>query len=138
MGVSKSPDYGQHPTDLYPDVLDAIDRAKVGDASGLETMIRFLESDAYSLGSGYLRSDTIHVLTRLDLNDSARRRLGAVLLAGIDGPTRREFKALGRLARRLDEPLLRAAVEGRVRGPSERTSAHAHWILNAMGPKPPA
>jgi hypothetical protein len=114
---------------LYEPVDAAIQRARRGDRSRLETLLRFLETDVYCFRSGYVKADIIRVVTRLDLDASEVERLRVVVLDVVDGYDRREFRAYVRLARRVDSPGLREALRARRSSPDPRVRRHADWVL---------
>ncbi len=118
---------------LYEPVWGALERLRSGDASRIETLIRFLEADVYCFGSGYLKADLIRSMTRSELGEAEVARLRRVVLAVVGSYDRREFRAYCRLARRLDSPSLREDLRALAASDDRRTARHARWVLDALG-----
>jgi hypothetical protein len=108
-----------------------------GDAAAVETLVRFLEADVYCHRSGYQKADAIRFLTRARLSVESERRLRDVVLAVVDDFDRREFRSYIRLARRVDDESLRAALRRRAFSDHRRTSRHARWVLKGLGERLP-
>ena len=117
---------------FYGPIRNALVKARTGDNSSVETLVRFLEADPYCFRSGYSKADAINALTRLDLGEAERLRLRKVLLSAVDKPARREFRRYIRLARFLDDPALRAALTSRTQSKSEPGARNASWVLEGM------
>lgn len=49
---------------LYGPIAHALERLRHDDPSGIETLVRFLESDVYCFRSGYMKAEVIRFLTR--------------------------------------------------------------------------
>jgi hypothetical protein len=125
---------------LYGPIDQAISNAKAGDRSGIELLVRFLEADVYCDRSGYVKADVIRAVTRVVLEPSTRARLEQVALSVVDGPDRREFRTYIRLARYVDNPTLRDALELKHASKDARIARHARWMLDGLrtgGPQPP-
>ena len=127
--------YERHPTDLYPEVLDALHASKAGDQTVAPVLIRYLERDVYSLGSGYLKANVAKALSRLSHDDRARARLEAVIVVAIKGRARaREYQAYTKLARSIDSPGLRSKLERLAVDGDDDVAMHARWFLERMPP----
>jgi len=129
---------------LYGPMWRARQALRAGDLSGVEVLVRFLEADAYCDRSGYEKQDAIDALKRVELEPTVAARLRAVVLAVVDGYDRREFRAYVRLARKVDSPGLREALEARAAivvlrpGGVSRSVRHASWVLAGLGVRPAA
>jgi hypothetical protein len=116
----------------YPrDFWDDYDRLRGGDASGLETAVRFLESDPWFFRSGYVKADLIRFIKRLDLAPEYVARLRQVVLAAIDSRDRREFRSYCRLAQKVNAPEWRNEVSRRLQTEDEGIRRRARWVLEA-------
>jgi hypothetical protein len=120
---------------LYAPVAKAFESARTGDPSSIETLVRFLEADPYCFRSGYMKADIIHRLTRIDLDESTRRRLRDVLFAAIENPTRREFRRHIRLARYLEDKEMRSRLDALANSGREPAARHAGWIKTELDRK---
>jgi hypothetical protein len=118
---------------LYDPVTGAIERIDV-DRSAVETLVRFLEADVYCHRSGYTKDDVIRALTRSTILDlETRQRLRDVVVAIVDRPDRREFRAYVRLARSVDDENLRAQLRARFSANAPVVARHARWVLEGLG-----
>ena len=59
-------------------------------------------------------------------------RLRRVVLAAVDRPDRREFRRYTRLARKVDAPELRQALEERLGAADPGIRRRARWVLEAL------
>lgn len=70
----------------------ALKQLKMGDLTGVEDALRYLETRPRFHGSGYLAEDLIRVLARCDLNATDRARfLRALESITMEQPSRREL-----------------------------------------------
>jgi hypothetical protein len=126
---------------LYDPVWKEIYKLREGDASGLETLVRFLAADVRCFRSGYVKAEIIRLVTRLAMDDATSDRLRAIVILVVEGEHRREFRDYIRLARHVDSPTLRESLTSLKDAPSKRTARHARWMLDgleARGPRPGA
>jgi hypothetical protein len=123
---------------LYGPIEHAMRHVQSGDATAVETLVRFLEADVYCHRSGYLKADAIRFLTRAGFDGESERRLRDVVLAVVDDFDRREFRSYVRLARRVDDESLRAALRLRAASDHRRTARHAQWVLDGLGERSPS
>jgi hypothetical protein len=115
-----------------PSFWDAYDALKRGDPSGAEEALAFLEADPWFFRSGYIKEKLLLRLTRLDLTSKQTARLRDVVLNAVDSRDRREFRRFCRLARRVDSPDLRAALERRLSSPDPGVQRRARWVLDGL------
>jgi len=108
------------------------------DPQAVEMAVRFLESDPWFFRSGYIKEELLEHLRRAVLTDDQQERLRTVILDRIEGAGRREFRRYCLLARLLDAPIFREAVQKRSESPNPRISRQACWVLTALnhGAKP--
>jgi hypothetical protein len=118
---------------LYGPIAHALERLRHDDPSGIETLVRFLESDVYCFRSGYMKAEVIRFLTRADLDAATIERPRVVVLAVVDDFDRREFRAYIRLSRRVDSAPFREDLRSRLASRSPRTARHADWVLVGLG-----
>lgn len=118
-----------------PGFWAALQRLRNGDPAGLETAVTFLEADPWFHRSGYAKESLIRYLTRLPLSPEHARRLREVVLAAVDGRDRREFRSYCRLARKVDDPAMRAELQQRLKHDDPRVRRHARWVLAACDVK---
>jgi|SRR5215467_15257460 len=69
----------------------AVGDLEEGNARGIDSIIVFLQADEYDFGSGYLKERCWHLLKRVRLKESQKRRLRAVGIRYLQRPMRREF-----------------------------------------------
>ena len=119
-----------------PGFWDAYDALGRGDPSGADSAIEFLEADPWFFRSGYVKATLIQRLTRLDLSPLHASRLRTVILAAVDGRDRRELRSYRRLARKVDAPDLREALQSRLAADDPGVRRRARWILDALPPPP--
>lgn len=117
---------------LYGRLWRAFEQLRAGKIEGLEPLLRFLEADPYCFRSGYAKAEIIHLLTQLDLDDTAQRRLEGVLFSVLEKPTRREFRKYVRLARYLDSVELRQQLTLLSASRAQPTRRHARWLLEGL------
>lgn len=79
-----------------------------------------------------MKAALIRYINRLELLPGQRAQLRAVVLAAVDHRDRREFRADGRLARRLDASEFRRALEERAKDVEPRVRRRARWVLVAL------
>jgi hypothetical protein len=118
----------------YPPGFETIyERLREGNAAALVDAIEFLEADPWFFRSGYIKAKLVRLIKRWPLTPVQADRLRAVVVRVVDGRDRREFRDYCRLARRLDGPELRAALERRLTHPEEGVRRRAGWALAALG-----
>jgi hypothetical protein len=105
---------------------------RAGDPEAIDRAISFLEVDPWFHRSGYLKDDLVRALRQVDLGPGAATRLRVVLLAVTDVGDRREFRGYCRLARRIADEALVAALLDRLRGDDVRIARRALWMLDAL------
>ncbi len=91
-----------------PEFEAALEALRSGDTRGVEHAIAYLEADPWYFRSGYLKGRMARWLRQVELRESQRDRLRAVLLAAVQKGSRLEQVEYRKLARRLDTPALRA------------------------------
>ena len=116
-----------------PGFWEASGALRSGDADGLETAIDFLENDPLFFRSGYVKADLIRLIWRQPLTGTQTTRLRDVVLDIVDRRDGREFRHYCRLARRLDDPGLRRALDVRRRSNDADIRRRAAWVLDALG-----
>jgi hypothetical protein len=125
---------------LYGPIDHAMSTARNGHRSGIELLVRFLEAEVYCDRSGYYKADVVRTITRVELDPANQARLQRVVLAVVDVPDRREFRAYIRLARHVQSATLLDALELRHASSDRRIARHARWMLDGLragGPRPP-
>ena len=119
-----------------PGFWGAYDALGRGDPSGADIAIEFLEGDPWFFRSGYVKATLIERLTRLDLSPLHASRLRSVVLTAVDSRDRRELRRYRRLARKVDTPELRKALQSRLDADDPGVRRRARWILDALTPAP--
>lgn len=116
-----------------------LSRLGVGDASGLESIVAFLEADPIFYGTGYLKENLSRLLRDLDIPTKYVLRLQAVFLSIVDRRDGREFRAYCRLARKVDSPELRNGLTRQLTHTEPNVRRRARWVLEVLKsgePKP--
>lgn len=122
---------------LYsPGFLDEVQRLKRREPTGIEYVLAFLEADPWHFRSGYLKSDLVRYLRRVDLTDDDRERLRAVIIAAWQKGPRTEYREYLRLARYLDSPEFRADLETLAASPDASKAERAKQALVSMRRRP--
>ena len=111
------------------------ERLRVGDASGLESAVSFLEADSWFFGTGYHKASLIRYLKPPLLTLEYARRLQRVVLAVVDTRDDRDFRAYCRLARKVDAPALRDELTRRLTHGDPGVCRRARWVLEALAQK---
>ncbi len=109
--------------------LDQVERLRNGDQSAIECAIVFIEIDPWHFRSGYLKQKLARYLRHVPLSDSDAQRLRAGILAALTKGQREDLKEYIRLARVLDTPAFRAALQALATGPDEGTRWRAERML---------
>lgn len=118
----------------YPPGFETIyERLRAGNTAALVDAIEFLEADPWFFRSGYIKAKLIRLIKRFPLTAVQADRLRMAVMRVVDGRDRREFRDYCRLARHLDAPELRAALERRLVDPDEGVRRRAGWALDALG-----
>jgi hypothetical protein len=119
-----------------PDFETIYGRLREGNPAAIESAIEFLGADPWFVRSGYIKAKLVRLLKRLPLKPDQVERLRAVVVNVVDGRHRREFGDYCRLARCVDGPELRQALESRVVHPDEGVRGRAGWALQVLGATP--
>lgn len=114
-----------------PEFESAVTRLRGGDASGIEHVIAFIEADPWFFHSGYLKQKFARYLRRIDITGSQRDRLRTAVLGAFAKGRREDLKEYVSLARRLDTPSFRDALQRLVDVGDEGTSERAARALAA-------
>ena len=119
----------------YDRIYDCIHRAVratnySGDRNLLEFVICFLEEDPRFLRSGYIKELLLTKVKRSALMGSDRSRLQAVLLDAVHCRGGREFKRYCRLAAKISDPVLVAALEEVAEAGDRRQISRANLMLS--------
>jgi hypothetical protein len=117
---------------FYAPLWELIDKLRGGDASAAEPAIRFLEADPMCFRSGYLKAKIAHYICRSPLDGGQRERLMAVVVSMVDRRNTAEFGEYCKLAAKLDDPNLRAALTQRLYGPDPAIARRARWMLDRI------
>jgi len=120
----------------YPPGLDeGIANLHSGSSDDIERCIAYLEADLYVFGSGYIKSDIIKRLKKLDLKLEFRRRLQNVVINVIKKGFRREFKDYCRLARHVHSEGFLLEVEKFLKSNDPNLALRGKWVLDACRQK---
>jgi hypothetical protein len=111
-------------------------RLTAEDEIGVEAAVRFLESDPWFQGSGYLKEHFLEELSRLEILARYQGRLRRVVLAAVDREQRREFRRYSRLAPRVSDPEFRTELTTRLKDRNPWVRRHAQWVLAALDASP--
>ncbi len=107
------------------------ERLKARNPAGLTTAVKFLEADPWFFRSGYTKADLIRSIRHFKLPEAIAERLRRVVVAAVDRCDRREFREYCRLARKIDSPVLREALQRRLQGEDLGVRRRARWVLDA-------
>ena len=121
--------------DIRPANLeDELLRLKQRDLTGLEGILRFLESDLWYHGSGYIKADLLTALCKVHLKLPADSvpRLQQIVLNTVRSHDRREFRHYCRLARHIDDSDFRTQLEQLRQDPDEGVRRRARWIFEYL------
>ena len=125
--------YWQLMAAAYPPTFNQdLVRLEEGDASGLESIVAFLEADPIFYGTGYLKEGLSRLLRDVELPSNYVSRLQAVVLSVVDRRDGREFRAYCRLARKVDSPELREQLTRRLTQDDPNVRRRARWVLEAL------
>ena len=103
-----------------------------GDASGMESILSFLEADPVFYGTGYLKEKLARWIKPEMLTASQTTRLRIVILSVVDRRNQRDFGAFCRLARKVDAPELRRELHTRLFAEDFQIRPRARWMLNFL------
>jgi hypothetical protein len=115
-----------------PGFWEAVKQLKGRDGHGLEPAITFLEIDPWFFRSGYVKADLLRYICRMEIPGIFEQRLREVVLQAIKLRDRREFRYYCRLARKIDSPDLRSAIEPLCQHMDEGIRRRANWVLGAL------
>jgi hypothetical protein len=125
---------------MYPSAFwRCVEAVRAGDRSGLEAVVRFLEADPWCFRSGYVKTDLITIVVRLQLDETEKARLRRVVLRFVDDPRpRRELRSYAKLARAVTDAALDENLTTRllVADPVIRFNAQA--VLDGLAGNQPA
>ncbi|HOE95511.1 MAG TPA: hypothetical protein PLS90_09335 [Candidatus Sumerlaeota bacterium] len=107
-------------------------RLREGDPEEIEIAICFLEEDPSFYRSSNIKSDVIRILCRHPLSEAQKKRLGDAICRLVDTRLGREFIALGRLAKKIDNPRFRGQLYQRLNSDSLEIRQRAQTLVRAM------
>jgi hypothetical protein len=116
-----------------PEFESALEMLQLGDPSGAEYAIAYLEADPWYFRSGYLKGRIARWLRQVDLDDGDRERLRKVIVAGIQKGSRYEQVEYRKLGRRLDTEEFRANLRKLAGSKDEGIARRASLALKACG-----
>lgn len=117
--------------EAVPEFQESYVRLRDGEATAVEWGIAILEADPYQFRSGYLKSDISSYLRKFELTGGQRERRRAAILSTLDKGNRLEFGETRKLARRLDTPKFRKAIEKFLKHPDPGTRERAALLLES-------
>ena len=111
---------------------DGIERLRLGESGEpADWVIAYLEADPWYFRSGYLKASLSRWLRQVTLSEGQRDRLRAAILDNLPKGPRLDFTETRKLARRLDTPAFRAALERLAAHPDPGTADRARRLLAA-------
>jgi hypothetical protein len=113
------------------DFEGALEMLQLGDASGAEYAIAYLEADPWYFRSGYLKARIARWLRQIELDDSQQERLRIVIVAGIQKGSRYEQVEYRKLGRRLDTEAFRDVLKRLTARPEAGVARRASLALKA-------
>lgn len=112
-----------------PEFEQALELLQLGDPSGAEYAVAYLEADPWYFRSGYLKGRIARWLRQVGLSDDHRDRLRGVILAAIQKGSRYEQVEYRKLGRRLDTPAFREELR---RLTQHKDAGVAHRAVRAL------
>lgn len=119
-----------------PGFVEQLERCRRGDPAGLDDVLDFLEAKPRFFRSGYVREKALRFLPRVPRTDAQANRLRELVLGAVDLHHRGSIRRFCSLARAVDAPLLREALQHRRQHASEQVRARARCVLDALGVAP--
>ena len=120
----------------YPGAFwEDVQKLRAGDASGLESVIRFLEADPFFFGTGYEKVYLSRYIKPPMLTPSDIARLQNVVLHMVETRHGSDFGAYKRLAKKVDDAFLREQLTRRLSSGDADTQRRARWVLEALAQK---
>ena len=124
-------------TDFYRKLADAypagfwhdFERLKVGDATGAESAISFIEADPWFFESGYVKARLATYLKRIPLSTPQRERLHDALIRIAASRYRQEYPYFCRLARSLATPHFATRLAELAASSDADVARRAKWML---------
>lgn len=106
-------------------------RIPAGDSSAIDEALDFLEVDPWCFRSGYAKELLLRRMGGRTLSPTQVARLAGIGRSWVDGPPRREFRDLCRVATR-QVPELRSWALTRLGAGEARERLHALWLFTAF------
>jgi hypothetical protein len=103
-----------------------------GKKDHIDRAIIFLEADPLANRSGRVKGDIVRRLSVAPLETDQEARLRTVILRSVDAGDRREFKRHYRLARRLDNDVLRQGLIERLASGNSGIRRRALWMIDRL------
>lgn len=115
-----------------PEFEAAIELLRLGEAGEpADWSIAYLEADPWYFRSGYFKASLARWLRQVELSEEQRDRLRGAVLNNLPKGPRLDFTETRKLARRLDTPEFRAALERLSTHPDAGTADRARRLLAA-------
>jgi hypothetical protein len=102
-----------------------------GSTENVEIYIAFLEADPRFFRSGYVKSDVMRGVKRLQLTAQQQHRLQDVVLRAVDKGLRARFQDYCRLARYVQSPGFLELLEARTSSADPNLARRAKWVQDA-------
>jgi hypothetical protein len=119
-----------------PGFVEQLERCRRGDPAGLDDVLDFLEAKPRFFRSGYIREKALRFLPRVPRTDAQARRMRELVLGAVDLHHRGSIRRFCSLARAVDAPFLRDALQQRRQHSSGQVRARARCVLDALGAPP--
>jgi hypothetical protein len=114
-----------------PQFEAALEMLQLGDPSGAEYAIAYLEADPWYFRSGYLKARITRWLRQVKLDEPQQERLRQVIVEGIQRGSRYEQVEYRKLGRRLDTEAFRAELRKLAGSKDAGTARRASLALKA-------
>jgi len=115
-----------------PDFDERFEELRRGEASGLETAVKFLEDDPWMFRSGYMKAYLIKFTIRMRLSEEQAIRLRKAVINAIGYRDRREFRWYCKLAKKVQDKSFRTDVEQLIASDDAGVRRRARWVLSAI------
>ncbi len=112
-----------------PEFWDDYALLRAHNPSAVESALLFLEADPIFFRSGYVKTNLLRSLGQVALSEEQRNRLQEAVLNVVRSRYGREFRDYCRLARRIDSPGFRAAIEALTADRDAHVRRRAGWML---------